>query len=203
MKRHKRHHNFIVYCATFPSGMKYVGVTGRTLKERKKDHKNSERNNPFHNALKKYYNEVVWEVVKEFTDCEEAYKYEQKLIESIGLFPNSYNYTLGGGYASGYKLPPRTKEHRRKLSKAGKLRTGNKNSFYGKTHSEESKRKISQSKLGTVPVNKKPIVDQFDHIYADAKEAYKHLGVGLTSIYQCAKGEKDSIKGWRLRYVEI
>jgi hypothetical protein len=42
----------------------------------------------------------------------------------------------------------RTLETRKKLSDAAKLRTGEKNSFFSKSHSEESKQKMSKTKVG-------------------------------------------------------
>jgi NUMOD3 motif len=42
----------------------------------------------------------------------------------------------------------RTPEIRKKLSDAAKQRTGRKNSFFNKTHSEESKQKMSRAKVG-------------------------------------------------------
>tara|TARA_Y100000780_G_scaffold132785_1_gene119551 strand:- start:274 stop:477 length:204 start_codon:yes stop_codon:yes gene_type:complete len=44
-----------------------------------------------------------------------------------------------------------SEETRRKLSEAGK---GEKNPFYGKSHSEESKEKMSKSSKGRIPWNK-------------------------------------------------
>jgi hypothetical protein len=42
----------------------------------------------------------------------------------------------------------RTSETRKKLSDAAKRRTGEKNSFFNRTHTEESKQKMSRSKVG-------------------------------------------------------
>lgn len=42
----------------------------------------------------------------------------------------------------------KTDSHRNKVSELAKLKTGNKNPFYGKTHSKESKAKISQGHVG-------------------------------------------------------
>ena len=51
----------------------------------------------------------------------------------------------------GRKGIPVSEETRRKLSEAGK---GEKNPFYGKSHSEESKEKMSKSSKGRIPWNK-------------------------------------------------
>ena len=45
-----------------------------------------------------------------------------------------------------------SKEHKAKISAYAKTRTGEKNAFYGKEHSEETKAKMSASKIG----NKNP-----------------------------------------------
>lgn len=202
MKRHKNHKQFIVYCAKFPNGLKYYGVTGRSLKERIKDHKNSKRNNPFHNALKKHFDKVIWGVIKTFDDCETAYCFEQRIIKSVGVYPNSYNYTLGGGYASGYKLKPRSEEFRKMLSERGKKLTGKNNPFYGKVHTEETKKLISKALKGQPGQRAKPVIDQFGKWYRTGQDAADALGISRTSVSLLVKNKKESIKGVKLCFAQ-
>lgn len=67
-------------------------------------------------------------------------------------------------------------EVRAKLSAAGKLLVGEKNPFYGKSHSIETRRQISETKKGTIPVNrKKACVNGVE--YPSIKIASKATGI--------------------------
>jgi len=69
---------------------------------------------------------------------------------------------------------------RKKLSEIGKTKIGELNSFYGKTHSDETKQKISKSKKGTKSVNRKPVV--IDGVeYESIKQA--HLVTGISKYF--------------------
>jgi len=48
----------------------------------------------------------------------------------------------------------RTPEQRQRTSEIQKTKVGDKNQFYGKTHSEETKRKLSKARMGKAPWNK-------------------------------------------------
>lgn len=184
---------FIVYECVFPNNMKYIGVTSRGLKERVKDHNNCKRNDPFHNALRKHRQEVYWNIISTFTDSNEAYKHEQELIKSENtIYPKGYNYTLGGEYAVGYKLGPRSEEYKRWLSEHHKstgYSVGEKNPFYGKKHSEETKELIRQK-------NKKfKVIDEFGVEFDSVRDLCEKRKLYYNnSIYKRIKSNKP-IKG--------
>ena len=77
---------------------------------------------------------------------EEAFKHEIYMIDVFGRKDLGtgilHNRTDGGDGASGTVI---SEETRKKLSEESK---GEKNNFYGKTHSEETKRKQSEVKIG-------------------------------------------------------
>lgn len=97
----------IIYCATSPEGKKYIGRTIQGLNIRKSKH--IKRTNEgsllfFHNAIKKYGDEIKWEILEEykFNDrkklIDKLNEREIFLIESMEtLYPNGYNLTIGGG----------------------------------------------------------------------------------------------------------
>lgn len=78
-----------------------------------------------------------------------------------------------------------SKEARKKISIASSKRTGNKNSFYGKTHTEENKNKMKLARLGRIPTNAKVVlIDGFK--YASIEEASRKLSIPPTTIsYRC------------------
>jgi len=68
-------------------------------------------------------------------------------------------------------------------------RTGEKNSFYGKTHSEESKNKMRQKRMGILPANTLPVTINGVSYPSQAKAA-KALGVSGGTITNWLRGMK-------------
>ncbi|MEH7381895.1 NUMOD3 domain-containing DNA-binding protein [Bacillus sp. JJ1533] len=86
--------------------------------------------------------------------------------------------SIGNSYAKG---AVRTPEHRSKLSEIASQRKGEKNSFYGREHSEETKKKLSRKMKGVLPPNTRPVlVDGI--IYESCSEAARQLGVVTATI---------------------
>ena len=113
----------------------YIGKTTRSVTKRWNEHireSNSNKdNNHFHNAIRKYGEDsfevtildTITETTKEQLD-RHLMVLEKTYIEHYDSFNNGYNETLGGDGVCG--------------------RTGEKNSFYGKKHSAETKKKIGE-----------------------------------------------------------
>jgi len=69
-------------------------------------------------------------------------------------------------------------------------RTGENNPFYGKTHSTETKRKLSESRMGKKPFNTRKVkID--DIIYESLSDASKKLGIGSSLIIHRIKSKND------------
>ena len=83
-----------------------------------------------------------------------------------------------------YMSEEKAKQIKENLSSNAKLRTGNKNPFYGKHHSNETKEKIRKVHLGKKPVNCKRVkIDGVE--YDSVTEAARQLGVcPATIIYR-------------------
>jgi group I intron endonuclease len=78
----------------------------------------------------------------------------------------------------GKSLPP---EHRQILSDYAKTRTGDKNPFYGKRHSLETRTKIAEARKGSVPAN--AIGISIDGVpYTSSVEASRLLGIPAVTI---------------------
>ena len=79
-------------------------------------------------------------------------------------------------------------ELKRKMSERSKLKIGNKNSFYGKHHSEETKELIRQKRLGkkNIACSKKILVDGI--IYESVNDCASKLGIKFSTVaYRCRK----------------
>jgi group I intron endonuclease len=128
----------IIYCYhCITTGKKYIG---KTLYERKRkeDHKYNVSNGKFtkfYNAVRKYgWGNFVYGII-EIIEPNLLEEKEKFYIEKYNTFDSGYNMTIGGDGKFGWKASPETKE---------KMRNAN----IGKTLSEETKRKISESKKG-------------------------------------------------------
>lgn len=137
----------IIYKATnIENDKSYIGQTIQTLEKRISKHKceaNKKSNYYFHNALRKYGIDCFeWSIIEK---CENLDLSEQWYIREFDTYRNGYNSTLGGNNAVGLKHSEETKK---KMSIAGKKRIGNKNGFYGKHHTKETKIKLSEANSG-------------------------------------------------------
>ena len=133
------------YC--IPTSLWYIG---QTIKEEKRfkqhinDAINKKDNNIFHRALRKYGLEnFVYCVIEENVLRENLNMREMDWIEYYDSFYCGYNMTAGGNQTIF------SEEFKRKMSESRKGQfTGEKNSFYGKHHSEETKNKLSEYHKG-------------------------------------------------------
>lgn len=134
---------YTVYRHTTPSGKMYVGVTKKKPTYRWQKGKGYEGNNHFSRAISKYgWDNIKHEILLEGLTQEQASLAERIFIGYWDLTnPNKgYNNEAGG-----YKDIEVSNITRKRLSEAC---GGKKNGMYGKKHSEESKRKISEAKIG-------------------------------------------------------
>jgi len=154
----------VIYKVTSPSGKIYIGQTIQSFIKRRRDHERAAFDNKYHQyvskfsaAIRKYNNNLLWEILENnISECNlnEREKHYIKLYDS---FNNGYNGDLGGG-GLGTPKSQECKEKIRKSHLGKKLSEQNKekiseSNFWkgkpgpmkGKHHSEESKRKISET----------------------------------------------------------
>ena len=130
------------------NGKAYIGKT-IDVERRKIEHLSRSKtiaNNHFYNAIKKYgFDNFDLEILSEHESEDSAYEAESQHIAQYKSNDKAlgYNSTTGGEGLKGI-----TDETRKKMSDNGKLRVGDKNSFFGKHHSIYSKKKISQANVG-------------------------------------------------------
>jgi len=160
---------YYVYCfINRINDKKYIGKTNN-LKKRLNAHKNASGANPhFHRAIKKYgINEFDFNIIGEYSTEKEALEMEIYYIDLYKANNRKYGYNLtkGGEGTSGFKY---SKEAKQKMSES---RTGDKNHFYGKSHTEETKIAISQANKGKSHGHKG---------VKRSKEYKKHLSIMMT-----------------------
>lgn len=143
----------IIYRCYSPSGKSYIGQTTKSLKERIKHHlsnsKNDLSNSRFCQAIRKYGDKLIWEIVHSDIPIDDLDRLEMLEIENYDSYNNGYNSTIGGcdGGFRGKKHSNKTKKILSDI-RNGDLNpmfgaTGSKNPFYGKKHSLETREKLS------------------------------------------------------------
>lgn len=132
---------YCVYKHTSPNGKVYIGITGQKPKYRWDNGNGYKQNTYFYNAIQKYgWENFEHEILFTELTKEDACTKEKELITLYDSTNRNkgYNLSVGGELSAlGAILSDET---RRKMSKS---RTGEKNHFYGKHHSKETKKIIS------------------------------------------------------------
>jgi len=138
----------IIYMATNKiNGKSYIGQTVKSLNRRISKHIGNALNNRdayyFHKAIRKYGKEnFEWEIIAECNSLEELNKAEIEAIKKYSTFENGYNLNLGGGSNIGFR---HTEETRKKISES---LIGENHPGYGKHRSEETKKRIGDANRG-------------------------------------------------------
>lgn len=99
----------------------------------------------------------------------------------------------GNTYNLGRKFTP---EHRSKISELAKQRIGEKNHFFGKQHSDETKRLLSERNKGLLPPNLRKV--EIDNVaYDSVTEAARRIGVSPALIIYRLRSKLDKYQGYR------
>ena len=157
--------NYTVYMHISPSGKRYIGITSQKTKKRWQNGKGYIGNQHFTNAIEKYgWDNFKHIIIAKGLSEEEAKWLEIELIrEWDSTNPSKgYNISLGGEGTHGLcgeKHPMYGKHHteeakkRMSENKKGKY-VGENSPNYGKHLSEETRKKMSEARKGNEPWNK-------------------------------------------------
>lgn len=120
---------YLIYQATnIKNGKRYIGFTGLTLSSRKCAHLYGSKNNVdtlFARAIRKYgWDSFVWEILYMSWDRDHCLEVEFAMIRDLDTRYTGYNMCAGG--------------------RAGTGNAGAMNGMYGRTHSAETKAKLSK-----------------------------------------------------------
>ena len=180
------------------NGKSYIGMTSREPKKRWNNGWGYKNNLRMWNDIQN--KDWKHNVIGQFEDKQEALNVEGMFIQLFDSTNEGYNTSSYG--SSSYK---RTDKTRRKNSES---MTGEKNPMYGKHHSEDTKRKMSEAHKGKIYANTKPIL-QFSKNgeliaeYSSLTEAERQTGCNNSHICECCKGERKSASGYIWKYKKI
>ena len=197
----------------------YIGQTTRNIKSRINSH--IKRKTIIGNAINKYgldnFKIYKFYIPEKYLDY-----FEIELIKKLNtIAPNGYNLESGG-----HKNKHLHEDTKRKLSV---LRTGDKNPFYGKTHTKETRDKMSKSHMGVKnflygknlsknhrmkisknhadvsgennPSAKKVYCIELNKFWKCAKDASMELNINVIKLRRCCRGKYKTVGGYRWRYV--
>lgn len=158
-------------------------------------YKSTLRNVYWHRVVDKYNFKI--EIVKDNLTEEEAFNFEQKMIKLYKSFGYcETNLCDGGRGVKGYK---HTKEA---IDIIKKKSLGQNNSFYGKKHTEENKKKMAKAAEGRVSPRRRPIFCITNNkTYSSICEAASELELTTGWICKVLKGELNMAKGYRFEYI--
>ena len=184
------------------NGKSYVGMTSRKPNERWRSGWGYKNNLRMWNDIQNSDWNKDWEhnIIGQSEDKQEALNLEEIFIRLFDSTNEGYNISTYD--RNSYK---RTDKTRRKNSEA---HTGEKNPMYGKHHSEDTKRKMSEAHKEKIYANIKPIL-QFSKNgeliaeYPSLTEASRQTGCYKSHICQCCKGKRKSAGGFIWKYKKI
>lgn len=208
--------DMIIYKITnLINGKVYIGQTTRTLEERMNEHYRKS-DIVVDKAIQKYGREnFSTEVVDDADSIEELNEKEIYWIRKYdSILPLGYNQCNGGNNTVGFH---HREESKRRMSDSKKiLFIGESNPFFGKVHSSESKKKMSEKRLGMSHLTKEQVkklreshfirkVKNIDtgEVFNSIKEASKTYGLKETHITRVCKGRRKRTGGFRWEYVEV
>ena len=179
------------------NGKSYVGMTSQEPKYRWDNGKGYKNQPKIWADIQNSDWNSDWqhEILGKFENEQDALKYEAFLIAMLDTVRNGYNSSTYSSYGF-------TEETRKKISES---MTGEKNPLYGKHHSEETKRKMSEAHKEKIYASTKPII-QFSKNgeliaeYSSIHEASRQTGCNASHICSCCKGKYKSAGGFIWKY---
>lgn len=195
--------------------MKYIGATTQGVQTRINEHMRKE-NSAVYDDLNKYgldnFNVKVIDTAKDINELMDMEYYY--VIKYNSLYPNGYNQCLGGGTTKGYR---HTEEAKRKMSTTKKAKgsmVGEKNHFYGKQHTAETRQRMKESwteerrlkasehskNIDRSYIMKKVINLDTLEVFDSIKQAADWAGVSDSNISAVCRGKSKTSGGYRWGY---
>lgn len=209
-----------VYSIKFPNNKRYIGITVRKPKNRLKEHLNlskTDKKRKLYKAIRKYKEEnMFFEIINEVEDIDrhalflKLCELETHYIKYYDSFKNGYNCTLGGEGTVGMSgdLNPfygkkHSKETLKKLSELG----------FKRKHTDETRKKISEAgkgrkhnpesiaKMREREECKEVICLETGEIFPSITVCSEKTSIGRSDIRKVCNGVRITAKGKRFRFI--
>ena len=222
MKKNKAKYGYIYKVENRATGEVYIGATGRSVEERKKDHEQKaqkEEHSCFQEAIATYGPDAFsWEQIDTANDANELAKKEQEYIFKYKTQSEGFNIDRGGGIKKNiyqYRIDDkRLIGCHESLEEAAKAvnakRTSISNACLGYLKSCKGyywSYVKSDYYDGSVDKRKKKVLQLalpgwVKATYNSVADASKATGVSKTCIARCCRGERKQSGGFRWAYKE-
>lgn len=204
----------------------YVGQTRQTAKARFSNHKSKAKNSNskalLHEAMREYGSDAFTIEVLEKIDSEERLNEREKywIQHENTLSPNGYNETLGGDVLNCHFSHGSKTKNIMRAKKEGMF-AGKDNPFYGKHHTEETKKLMHESAKSRVVTDewkaniyktrkRKPVVNlDTGEVFVSARHACRYYGKNPDSgtagcvAKVCRKEKKyKTVMGYHFEYYD-
>lgn len=188
---------YCIYKLTTPENKFYIGVTSLNLRQRFQNGKGYKNCRLMKKAIEKFgWESIKKEVLYTTNNKEEAYNKEEYFIALFKSSDEKYGYNIEDGGLKNYLK-------------------GEKNSFYGKHHTDEQKRKWSLARKGKkawnkgitgnkTKVNKNVLCVETGKIYEGTREIERELNILHSSISRCcsSKYPNKTAGGYHWKYIK-
>ena len=178
------------------NGKSYIGMTSQEPKYRWNNGNGYKDNSKMWSDIQNSDWNKDWEhnILGNFEDKQEALNVEEMFIWLFDSTNEGYNTSAYSSHSCKH-----SKESKKKIAEA---KTGEKHPMFGKHFSEESRKKISQSKgvNGILQFSKD---GEFIAEYPSLMEASRQTGCNHGNICECCKGNHKSAGGFIWKYKKI
>ena len=203
------------------SGKVYIGITSKSIEERKKDHlqKSGKGNGSyFQEDIASYGAEAfIWEQIDTAIDINELAEKERQYILKYNSFENGYNQDSGGGFQKNVYQYNSTDGTLvavfESLQSAASAVNASRTSISNTCLSQNKTCKgfywsynLTEPFIIEVDLRKKKVV-QYDlegkqiAIFESVAEASRQTGVSKTCISRCCRGEREQSGGFLWKYI--
>ncbi len=214
-----------IYCIeNIVNGKKYIGQSVDVYSRWKKHR--SELNNGVHfngylqKSWNKYGEDNFKFYVVEFCNID---KLDEREIYYIGLYQTlnrnkGYNLVSGGTFGKKCsketctKISQALKGHKVSLRSRIKISehhadvSGKNNGMYGRNHTDEAKKKISESRKGKISPRRNRnnvYCIELEKTFNDATEAARELNLNSSAILKCCRGERKTCGGYHWKFINL
>ena len=203
---------------------KYIGQSVNIYARWKQHISELNGNKHFNDYLQKSWNKYGEDNFKfyviEYCDINEL---DDKEIYYIDFYQTlnrdtGYNLMSGGTFGRKYSQESREKmsrslqghkvsnETRQKIKDNHADISGEKNGMYGKHHTEDAKRKVSEANRGKISARRnrnQVYCIELELIFADATDAGKHFNINSSGILKCCRGERKTCGDYHWQFINL
>lgn len=201
---------FIYLVVNNLNGKKYVGVTGRSVEKRMREHQivaqSGRYNGAFHKAIRKYgWESFSFSVIRVCYTRKSAMASEIEIIDRI---KPEYNSTKGGDGNLGRSMSPEARKrialkHAGNKYRLGATHTDEIKSLLRKKAFENIETWMKYQSLGPKVCARKVLCVDTGEVFTSASEAARVLNVATSALIELCLGKRGrkSVGGMRFEYV--